>query len=916
MKGNDMMQNSAHENPRWRRRPTTEASTSRSGSGFIGPLLLLLLIVFVPAGAFAAENVSGEITQDTIWTLDKSPYIVTGDVTVRHLTSSSTGSYFVTLTIEPGVTVRFAPGTGLNIGKNRSGPADVSGYFGALSAQGRADAPITFTSDSDDPDPENWKGVFFTNYTRDSASFLDHCVVEYGGSVDNNNIRIYRSSPTIQNSTFRHSIGHGLVIIHGSPHITSCLIQDNDKSGIFLTGSSNPTIGADAEGNTITTNGEYGVYADDGAPDPVIRFNSITHNGAYPIRIGADMTVSDNITAGNGVDAIEVIGEEITSNTTWSDNGVPTYIVTGDVTVRHTSHSSDGSKVVTLTIAPGVTVRFAPGTGLNIGKNYDLSMSYYGYFGALSAQGRADAPITFTSDSDDPHPENWKGVFFTNYSEDGGTVLTHCIVEYGGHPNQGNLQLFHTSPTIQNTTIRHSATHGIHLTASSPTIENCTISDNGGTGVYAVDGAPDPLIRFNSFTNNGASPIRIGADMRVSDNTAAGNGVDAIQVIPEEITSNTTWSNGIPTYIVNGSVAVRHTSRSSDGSKVVTLTIAPGVTVRFAPGAGLNIGKNYDLAMSYYGYFGALFAQGRADAPITFTSNADVPAPGDWKGVYFTNYTKDGASLLEQCVVEYGGAVNYADVYLYRAKPTIRYSTIRNSAHSGIYVNYPESNGAVITCNNFKDNHHGVYTRNNALPVISNSNFSRNLTSGVYNNGGSAMVKAENNWWGDANGPGHDGDAVHGNVDVDPWLAASSGCIAALPDNDSPFTPRLPTPGDSAAAVPVASGGQPLDLTLSWAGGDPNPWDAVLYDLYFGESEYSLVRLAGGVTDSSRLVAGLAEGRTYFWQVVSRDDMGGETVGPMWRFTTLASDPDNPPPETSKCDGPRSGAGPGNIECE
>ncbi|CAB1064147.1 hypothetical protein D1BOALGB6SA_8938, partial [Olavius sp. associated proteobacterium Delta 1] len=32
-------------------------------------------------------------------------------------------------------------------------------------------------------------------------------------------------------------------------------------------------------------------------------------------------------------------------------------------------------------------------------------------------------------------------------------------------------------------------------------------------------------------------------------------------------------------------------------------------------------------------------AQGTETAPITFTSNAAIPAPGDWKGIYFRDQT-------------------------------------------------------------------------------------------------------------------------------------------------------------------------------------------------------------------------------------------------------------------------------------
>ena len=91
---------------------------------------LLALIFSLPAVSFGETYVSGAITQDTTWTLTGSPYIVTGDVTVRYSTYNSSTA---TLTIEPGVEVRFEPGTGLYVGYygGRS-----KNYYGALCAQG------------------------------------------------------------------------------------------------------------------------------------------------------------------------------------------------------------------------------------------------------------------------------------------------------------------------------------------------------------------------------------------------------------------------------------------------------------------------------------------------------------------------------------------------------------------------------------------------------------------------------------------------------------------------------------------------------------------------------------------------------------------------------------------------------------
>lgn len=78
-------------------------------------LLVLAGISAYPAGAVstasapvAATPISGDIAVDTTWTAAGSPYVVSGQLPIRVLPG-------VTLTIEPGVEVRFDPTAGLRV---------------------------------------------------------------------------------------------------------------------------------------------------------------------------------------------------------------------------------------------------------------------------------------------------------------------------------------------------------------------------------------------------------------------------------------------------------------------------------------------------------------------------------------------------------------------------------------------------------------------------------------------------------------------------------------------------------------------------------------------------------------------------------------------------------------------------------
>jgi RHS repeat-associated protein len=612
----------------------------------------------------------------------------------------------------------------------------------------------------------------------------------------------------------------------------------------------------------------------------------------------------------SGIHAETYVSGNITQNTIWTPAGSP-YIITGNVTVRHSQFGA--SNIATLTIDPGVEVRFELGTGLYIG--YKAGLPYYhSYYGALSARGTASAPITFTSNATIPAPGDWKGIYFRDQTKDALTMLDHCVVEYGGHTQNANIYYSKAHISTTNSTIRYSSVNGIYINAASPSIKNCfigensecglyltgvsnpaiggeaqgnIISSNGTYGVYASDATPFPAIIENTISDNGSYPIRVGAVMNVKDNICSTNGIQAIEIIPETIYADASWNNnGVP-YIVTGDITVRTSQIGS--SYVATLSIDPGVEVRFEPGTGLFIG--YKGGYYQHWYRGALSAQGTASAPITFTSNDSAPAPGDWKGIYFRDQTNNSLTLLEHCIVEYGGHTNNANIYLNNAKPIIQYNTIRNSSHSGIYLSGTGSNGTAVSCNNLKDNLYGVYTAGSAQPLVNDNNFLRNQQYGVYN-ADSLIVDAKSNWWGDTDGPGFNGDEVYGNVNYDSWLTAESNCINTPPTNSPPFEPKQPDPADGAVRVPLTVDEQPVAVHLNWTAGDPNPWDTVEYDVYFGTSLDNLIKIAVSLAAATFDKADLAEGTSYFWQIIARDDAGAETVGPVWSFTTLGSPPD------------------------
>ena len=169
-------------------------------------LLALVLSVVLATQAWATD-VGGPVISNTTWTLAGSPYVVTNAIIVG-------GN--ATLTIQPGVTVKFNAGLGITVGSQAWG-------IGTLKAIGTAGQKITFTSNTNPGQPGQWKDIFFTDRCIDagfdgggaylSGSTLQHCLVEFAGGG---------------------AAGSGAVTIsQSSPFINFCEVRNNARSGIY-----------------------------------------------------------------------------------------------------------------------------------------------------------------------------------------------------------------------------------------------------------------------------------------------------------------------------------------------------------------------------------------------------------------------------------------------------------------------------------------------------------------------------------------------------------------------------------------------------------------------------------------------------------------------------------------------------------
>ncbi|MEZ5197108.1 MAG: right-handed parallel beta-helix repeat-containing protein [Bacteroidales bacterium] len=238
-------------------------------------VLILLWIFFLLINSYVKAQTTIPDSTDVFgtWDIAGSPYMVQGEAIVP--TDS-------TLTIEPGVEIRFKTGTDFNY----DGGVDC-GFMrvnGKLLAQGTASQMITFTRDGGSG---NW-GVIYFEEANDS-SIISFANVQYANKLENifpsgyyndcfGAITFHKNSASVENSIICYNINDGVHIddydVDYQNNINGNLLHNN-KNGISVWFAS-PLI----TNNTIVNNTEYAFYSRFWAA-PFIRNTIAWNNGDF-----------------------------------------------------------------------------------------------------------------------------------------------------------------------------------------------------------------------------------------------------------------------------------------------------------------------------------------------------------------------------------------------------------------------------------------------------------------------------------------------------------------------------------------------------------------------------------------------------------------------------------------------------------
>jgi parallel beta-helix repeat protein len=210
------------------------------------------------------------ITQNTTWTLANSPFIITENITVAEN---------VTLTIQPGVEVKF-DGLYRMIIK------------GTLIANGKKNSMINFTTNNSNPHWwANWHGLKFHNAKNNSI--INYCNIEYAGiGISCTYIRI-----NISNSTFKNNYAYGIYlyacdsIIFNNEFIMQIIKNNKTGFGIYT------FYGNSIISNNTFSNGAIGLRNDDA--NTQIQNNYFYNNKWGILADGGNVDIFNNILINN-----------------------------------------------------------------------------------------------------------------------------------------------------------------------------------------------------------------------------------------------------------------------------------------------------------------------------------------------------------------------------------------------------------------------------------------------------------------------------------------------------------------------------------------------------------------------------------------------------------------------------------------
>jgi len=184
---------------------------------------------------------SRNVTRAATWSSIGAPYVIANEQYIQ---------VDADLTIAAGTTVLFEPHSMLEVGYSE---------YASLKAVGTAQAPITFTSASANPQPGDWYGIQFYSKNSSTTSELTFCTIEYAGTQSYPALFIGDTQVKLNDCTVAKGQYYG-VEVDGNAKFTQCMRNTIKEFGNHpMRVDVNAVYTIDAS-NTILSDGNFGVY--------------------------------------------------------------------------------------------------------------------------------------------------------------------------------------------------------------------------------------------------------------------------------------------------------------------------------------------------------------------------------------------------------------------------------------------------------------------------------------------------------------------------------------------------------------------------------------------------------------------------------------------------------------------------------
>lgn len=339
---------------------------------------------------------------------------------------------------------------------------------------------------------------------------------------------------------------------------------------------------------------------------------------------GVDAGSADAATACGAPTSTVTHDATITADETWA--GDVAHLVPGDLAVDSATLTIEACAIVSMGAGASITVRGDPGAGEQA---------------ALVASGAGpDRKVAFVR-ADEAEP--W-GIL-RGWDDSSRIELHHAELRGGGAFDE------YGHPAIAMSGSSYAV-----LPVGLLDVDHVLIDGPQGNGIYFdtnaafTDDSTDLTIQGAGDSALVMTMMSVGS---IPTGTYAGNGSDEVLVFGQfNVFADLTVPARLPIRIPVGSMVV---AAPINETAPVTLTLEPGVELRFPPlsgnpGARVQFGSNGNEPDNKVG---VLLAQGTEAYPIVFTSGADTPAAGDWVGLWLD--TAPG-SRLDHVIIEFAGA--------------------------------------------------------------------------------------------------------------------------------------------------------------------------------------------------------------------------------------------------------------------